>query len=320
MFLFVFKLYHYFVEYLRNFEPDIVIASSTYPLDIYPAYKIAKHYHAKLIYEVHDLWPLSPMELGGYSKKHPFIQIMQKAENDCYRYVDTVVSMLPKAEEYMREHGLGKGKFHYVPNGIVLSDWNNPKGIPEEHGLLLSRFQKEGKFIVGFAGAHGIANSLYAVIDAVSSLAEQNVVLVLVGGGQEKENLIKYAHKKEIVNVYFLPTIDKLAIPNLLKEMDVLYIGLQKQSLFRFGISPNKMFDYMMAAKPIIQAIDAGNNLVGEADCGIDVEPDNVGEISKAILALKSMPEEERRRLGENGKKFVLSNHTYQVLGKRFSI
>ena len=88
MFLFVFKLYHYFVEYLRNFEPDIVIASSTYPLDIYPAYKIAKHYHAKLIYEVHDLWPLSPMELGGYSKKHPFIQIMQKAENDCYRYVD----------------------------------------------------------------------------------------------------------------------------------------------------------------------------------------------------------------------------------------
>lgn len=318
MFTFVTKLYCNYKSYLQNFKPDIVIASSTYPLDIYPAYKIARHYHAKLIYEVHDLWPLSPMELGGYSKKHPFIQIMQKAENDCYRYVDAVVSMLPKAEEHMREHGLAKGKFHYVPNGIVLSDWNNPKGIPEEHGLLLSKLQKEGKFIVGFAGAHGIANSLYAVIDAVSSLIGQNVVLVLVGGGQEKENLIKYAHKKGITNVYFLPPINKLAIPNLLKEMDVLYIGLQKQSLFRFGISPNKMFDYMMAAKPIIQAIDAGNNLVREADCGIDVEPDNVSEISKAILALKSMPEEERRKLGENGKKFVLSNHTYQVLGKRF--
>lgn len=318
MFSFVTKLYCNYRSYLRNFEPDIVIASSTYPLDIYPAYKIAKHYHAKLIYEVHDLWPLSPMELGGYSKKHPFIRIMQKAENDCYRYVDAVVSMLPKAEKHMREHGLAEGKFHYVPNGIVLSDWSNPKGIPEEHGLLLDKLQKEGKFIVGFAGAHGIANSLYAVIDAVSSLAEQNVVLVLVGGGQEKENLIKYTHKKEITNVYFLPPINKLAIPNLLEEMDALYIGLQKQSLFRFGISPNKMFDYMMAAKPIIQAIDAGNNLVREANCGIDVEPDNISEISKAILALKSMPEEERRKLGENGKKFVLSNHTYQVLGKRF--
>ena len=117
----------------------------------------------------------------------------------------------------------------------------------------MSKLQKEGKLIVGFAGAHGIANSLYAVIDAVSSLTEQNVVLVLVGGGQEKENLIRYTHKKGIANVYFLPPINKLAIPNLLKEMDVLYIGLQKQSLFRFGISPNKMFDYMMAAKPIIQ-------------------------------------------------------------------
>ncbi len=112
---------------------------------------------------------------------------MQKAEDDCYRYADAVVSMLPKAEEHMREHGLTRDKFHYVPNGIVLSDWNNPKGIPEEHGLLLSKLRAEGKFIVGFAGAHGIANSLYAVIDAVSSLTEQNVVLVLVGGDRKRK-------------------------------------------------------------------------------------------------------------------------------------
>ena len=118
MFSFVTKLYCNYRRYLRNFKPDIVIASSTYPLDIYPAYRIARHYHAKLIYEVHDLWPLSPMELGGYSKKHPFIRIMQKAEDDCYRYADAVVSMLPKAEEHMREHGLTRDKFHYVPNGI----------------------------------------------------------------------------------------------------------------------------------------------------------------------------------------------------------
>lgn len=318
MFSFVYKLYFNYKRYLIDFKPDIVIASSTYPLDIYPAHRVAKHYTAKLIYEVHDLWPLSLMELGGYSANHPFIRMMQKAEIDCYKYVDAVVSMLPKAEQHMREYGLTKGKFNYVPNGIVLSDWNYPKSIPEEHELLLNKLRKNGKFIIGFTGAHGIANSLYAVIDAVAGLSSQDIVLVLVGNGQEKGNLMKYVQKSKINNVYFLPPINKLAIPLLLIKMDILYIGLQKQSLFRFGISPNKIFDYMMAEKPIIQAIDAGNNLVKEANCGIDVEPDNAKEISKAILILKSMSEEKRNILGENGKRFVLANHTYQILSKRF--
>lgn len=318
MFLFVFKLFFRHKKQWREFLPDVVIASSTYPLDIYPARKIAKKYNAKLIYEVHDLWPLSPMELGGYSKWHPFIWIMQKAENYCYRMSDVIVSMLPKAEEHMKAHGLQKGKFNYIPNGIVLSDWEKPENIPEEHQLLLSDLHNNGKFIVGFAGAHGIANSLYSVIDAVAILSSQDIVLVLVGNGQEKENLIQYVQRRKIDNVYFLPPVNKLAVPCLLKEMDILYIGLQKQSLFRFGISPNKMFDYMMAAKPIIQAIAAGNNLVREADCGVDVEPDNTNEIGQAILALKSMSKEEIEQMGENGKRFVLLKHTYQVLGDNF--
>lgn len=317
MFLFVFKLL-FLNKVYKEFKPDIVIASSTYPLDVYPAGKIAKEYNAKLIYEVHDLWPLSPMELGGYSKWHPFILIMQKAENKCYKISDAIVSMLPKAEKHMKEHGLQNGKFNYIPNGIVLSDWEKPENIPEEHQLLLGQLHSNGKFIIGFAGAHGIANSLYSVIDAVAMLSSQNIVLVLVGNGQEKGNLIKYVERKKINNVYFLPPVNKFAIPSLLTEMDILYIGLQKQSLFRFGISPNKMFDYMMAAKPIMQAIDAGNNLVREADCGVDVEPDNINEISQAILTIKSMPKEQIEQMGLNGKRFVLSKHTYQVLGENF--
>ena len=180
-----------------------------------------------------------------------------------------------------------------------------------QHGIALRM-----EYMQFFPGSHA---NLPAIADFLANLDPQIKYRAVIAADDNLAiGAIKYAHKKGVTNVYFLLPINKLAIPNLLKEMDVLYIGLQKQSLFRFGISPNKMFDYMMAAKPIIQAIDAGNNLVREADCGIDVEPDNVSEISKAILALKSMSEEERRKLGENGKKFVLSNHTYQVLGKRF--
>lgn len=318
MFLFVFKLMFFGKKVYQQFNPDIVIASSTYPIDIYSAKRIAKRYHAKLIYEVHDLWPLSPMELGGYSKRHPFIWVMQRSENLAYRSVDAVVSMLPKAKGHMVEHGLPEDKFHYIPNGIVESDWQSPKKLSKDHLSFLENLRESNKFIVGFAGAHGVANSLQVVIDAVATLVDKNIVLVLVGKGQEKENLVRYVKNQNITNVYFLPPVDKLMIPSLLENMDILYIGLQKQSLFRFGISPNKMFDYMMAKKPIIQAIKAGNNIVHEAKCGIDVEPDNKDEIVKAICRLHEMSEEQRKQLGENGYEFVIQNHTYSVLGQKF--
>jgi glycosyltransferase involved in cell wall biosynthesis len=317
MFLFVFQLFFASKPY-KKFKPDIVIASSTYPLDIYPAHKIARQCHAKLIYEVHDLWPLSPMELGGYSKHHPFIMIMQWAENFAYRHVDKVVSILPCAEEHMREHGLKAGKFVHIPNGIILNDWKFPIELPEEHLTLLTELKAEGKFIIGFAGSHGIANSLDIIIKVVASLIDESINLVLVGNGAEKERLQKYVIDNNISNIYFLPPVNKLAIPSLLKLMDALYIGLQKQPLFRFGISPNKIFDYMMSGKPIIQAINAGNNIVKEAKCGLSVKPDNVEDITSAICKLYQMPEEERKEMGENGRRYVLEHHTYDILGIHF--
>jgi len=318
MFSFVWQLKYRYKKILNGFVPDVVIASSTYPLDNYPAKRIADHYGAKYIYEIHDLWPLSPMELGGYSPKHPFIRVMQRAEDFAYSNVDAVVSMLPKAIDHAEERGLPRDKFYYVPNGIVEEDWEIPEQLPAEHKELIARLKSENKFLVGFAGAHGIANSLQSIIDAANKLKNQNVALVLVGTGQEKENLINYVAKNNINNVFFLPPVSKFAVPSFLKEMDVLYIGLQNQSLFRFGISPNKMFDYMMASKPIIQAINAGNNLVREADCGFDVEPENVNAIAAAIQKLQSMSQTELKQLGKNGHEFVIKNHTYSVLANKF--
>ena len=318
MFSFVWQLKYRYKKILNGFVPDVIIASSTYPLDNYPAKRIANHYGAKYIYEIHDLWPLSPMELGGYSPKHPFIRVMQRAEDFAYANVDAVVSMLPKAIDHAEERGLPREKFYYVPNGIVEEDWEIPEQLPAEHKELITRLKSENKFLVGFAGAHGIANSLQSIIDAVNMLKNQNVALVLVGTGQEKENLINYVAKNNINNVFFLPPVSKFAVPSFLKEMDVLYIGLQNQSLFRFGISPNKMFDYMMASKPIIQAINAGNNLVREADCGFDVEPENVNDIAKAIQKLQNMSQAELEHLGRNGHDIVIKNHTYSVLANKF--
>ncbi|MDD2385820.1 MAG: glycosyltransferase family 4 protein [Bacteroidales bacterium] len=305
-------------KFAETFQPDVVIASSTYPLDIYPAKKIANLSNAKLIFEVHDLWPLSPMELGGYSRLHPFVVIMQKAENYAYKHSDTVISMLPNAFEHMQKHGLKKEKFRHVPNGIVVEEWNKNREIPEVFTTTIDKEKEKGHKLLAYAGSHGVANALDSLLNAMAILKDQPVSLFLIGDGPLKSELIKFANSKNLSNVFFLPPVKKDIIPAILDKMDFLYIGLQNQSLFRFGISPNKLIDYLMAGKPIIQAIKAGNNIVGDANCGLAIEPENHDAIANAVCQLIILPKEKVEELGYNAHKYCLLHHDYKVLSKSF--
>ena len=100
--------------------------------------------------------------------------------------------------------------------------------------------------------------------------------------------------------------------------MDALYVGLQRQPLFRFGVSPNKLMDYMMAAKPVIFAIEAGNDMVADADCGISIPPEDSSAIAEAAIKLSSLSKEELKKIGQRGKEYILKNNEYDVLSKKF--
>lgn len=303
----------------KKYHPDIVIASSTYPLDIYPGRKIAKKAKAKLIFEVHDLWPLSPMELGNMSAKHPFIMVMQKGENDAYRYADQVVSLLPKADQHMVKHGMEPKKFHYLPNGIDIEQWNSStEKIPAEHKKIIDKLKKEGKFLIGYAGTHGIANALEYLVRAAELVREEQVAFLLVGKGPERESLIEMAKEKNLENIYFLPVINKKAIPDFLSEMDALYIGWRRSPLYQYGVSPNKLLDYLMSSRPIIHGIEAGNDLVAEAMAGISIKPEDPKEIAEAVKKMKSYSFEVLNSMGNNGKEFVTKTHDYRVISNKF--
>lgn len=319
MLLFLKGLYRYGKEITKKGAPDAVIASSTYPLDIYPAHHIAKKYGAALIYEVHDLWPLSPIELGGLSPKHPYIQVMQAAENYCYRHSDRVVSLLPNAKEHMMEHGMAPEKFVYVPNGIEKADWEKPFGNPPVYSEQLSEYHRRGEFLIGYAGAHGIANALDSFVEAGELLRGKKIRLLLIGPGPERERLIQKAKEKKLDDVVtFLPPVGRGQIPELLSQMDALYIGLQRQPLFRFGVSPNKLMDYMMAGKPVIFAIDAPNDMVAEAGCGVSIPPEDSVAIAQAAEKLASCSAEELKEMGRRGRDYILRNNEYDVLSERF--
>lgn len=302
-----------------SIKPDAVITSSTYPLDSYPASKISRHAGAKLVHEVHDLWPLSPMELGNIPAWHPYIMSMQWGENYAYSKSDHVVSLLPETEKHMIHHGLKPGNSTYLPNGINVDEWNNNEiELPAEHARIIDENRAQENFIIGYIGTHGLSNALDTLLDAALRLVGQPITFIFVGQGPDKDSLIQYAEQKEITNVVFLPPVPKRSVPALLNQMDAVYIGAKKSPLYRFGISPNKLMDYMMSAKPIIYAIEAANDPVREAGCGISVPADNPEAIVAAATSLVAMSQSERNQIGRKGKAFVLKNHDYRMIAQRF--
>lgn len=318
---FVLKLVFLKSKIIDKSKPDVVIASSTYPLDIYPAYFIAKKAKAKLVFEIHDLWPLSPIELGGMSKWNPYIMIMQMAENFACRMSDKIVSILPKTKSHLEEHGMNPEKFAHVPNGIDFSEFksnDNGTGLPQHYEDTIANLRQSGHFIIGYAGAHGLANSLSTLVDAADILKVHPVTFVLIGEGPEKPFLIDKARNSGLNNVILLASISKNLIPLFLDKMDALFIGLKRQPLFRFGISPNKLMDYMMAGKPVIHAIEAGNDMIAECKCGISTPPEDPEAIADAVIGLMNMSSHERESMGLRGREYVISHHDYRILSQNF--
>jgi glycosyltransferase involved in cell wall biosynthesis len=227
--------------------------------------------------------------------------------------------MLPKADGYMRQRSMAAEKFLHIPNGIDLFEWQTMgQPLPEEHRAAIDRQKSAGRFCVGYAGAHGVANALHVLIDAAEQLKQEPVTFVLVGQGPEKDRLRRIAEERSLRRVLFLPPVPKEAVPALLAELDALYIGLARQSLFRFGVSPNKLFDYMAAARPVVYAVDSGNDPVAECGCGVSCGAENPSGVAAAVLRLMRCTPSERRAMGQRGKDHVVRHHEYGTLARRF--
>lgn len=305
-----------------KYQPEIIITSSTYPLDTYAGQKIKNIMHQKygrsiLIHEIHDMWPVAPMELGGMSKINPFAVIMQISENSFCRNADRIVSLLPAAKGYLIEHGMSPEKFYTVPNGIPLDEWNTKEQLPPLYQNLIDRWKKEHKFIICFFGSHTKSYALQYLIDAIKRIENKNIVVLFVGDGMNKTELIEQAKGWE-EQIKFLPPIKKIYIPSLLDKIDSIYIGAVNNKMLKFGICMNKLFDAMMSGKPILYAVDAPNNYIKEFRCGINIIPENTESLIEGIQKLLFMSEFERKKMGIRGRDAVMRNFNYHILALKF--
>jgi glycosyltransferase involved in cell wall biosynthesis len=309
-------------RWARELAPQVVIASSTYPMDTWVARRLARLARCRWVYEVHDLWPLSLIELSGMPPWHPFALLCQAAENSAYRRADAVVSMLPKVHSHMAAHGLDLQRLHIVPNGISPQDWalplNEQPPLRQDVAEALASARHKGQVVVGYAGSMGRPNALDTLLDAAVALQDKPLRFVLVGSGHEQARLQARAVQAGLQQVHFLPPVPKAMVPRVLAGFDIAYIGWQQAPIYRFGIAPNKLLDYMMAGCAVLHSVAAGNDPVAEAGCGLTVAPEDPQAVASGLLQLAALSPEERRALGERGRAFVLQHHAWPVLAERF--
>ena len=303
-----------------KFRPDVVIASSTYPMDIWVARRIAQLAGAKLVYEVHDLWPLSPIELSGMSPRHPFIRLCQAAENAAYCHADRVISMLPKVQSHMAAHGLDLSRLTIVPNGIAPDDWAaTPPPLRADVAQAIAQQRTAGRTVVGYAGSMGLPNALDVLLDAVKLLGGAPMACVLLGDGHERARLAqRIADEGLAAQVTLLPPIPKAQVQSFLAQIDIAYIGWLRVPIYRFGIAPNKLMDYMMAGGAVLHSVEAGNDPVADSGCGLSVAPESPQAVADGLRQMAGLKPMERQAMGQRGRAYVLAHHSYPVLARRF--
>ena len=312
---FVRKLYFEAEMLAKKYKPEVVIASSTYPFDSFAAHRIAKYTSAPVIFEVHDLWPLTQIELYGYKPNHPMVLTLAYAQRQAVTKSEAVVSIIPFADRYFKQNELTVKEYVHIPNGIRVKRKSVPP--PQQHLQLIRHKRNKGRFIVLYCGSIGPSNALDELVKAAKQL-EDRVAVVIIGNGGYKITLKRIAREHCINNLLFLDGVQRDQLPGLMELADCLYIGAKDSPLYRYGVGMNKIYDYMLAGKPILAAMAAANDPVAEAGCGITVPPGNPDEIAQGIRRMMEFSPEERHNMGKRGCDYVTANHDYKVLADKF--
>lgn len=305
---------------LTKGKPDLVIASSPHPLAGLSGLIIAALKGSAFIFEVRDLWPQTLIDVGGFRESSVLVRVLKVLEKLLYQKSRVVVVLLPKAADYLTDMGIPVSRVVYIPNGVAPERLTTAAKLPEDIQRSLADLKASGKKIVGYTGAHGTADNLDTLLASARMLEERgatDIHIVLVGDGAEKERLIKTAGKMGIGNLSFYNPVPKASMGSLLPMIDIAAVPLMKSTLWKYGTSKNKLFDYMLYSRPVIWAIDLPDNPVSASGCGVAVQSDDAEAMTSAIISLASMSEEQRRAIGRRGYDYVMQNHSVPVLAKR---
>jgi len=297
-------------------RPDAVIGSTIHPFAAAAGYIVARLRGAQFLFEIRDLWPQTLIDMGALREASLTARWMRWLEAILVKRAEVVITLLPETAQYLAQRGLPADHVLYLPNGVRL-DVHRPGKAPARMAELIDRLKADGRFVYGYLGAHGRANHLDVVLDAAAQLSLQAATAIhvlLIGDGPEKPRLIRRASALGLKNVTFADPIPKNAVPGTLRRLDGAIIHLADIDVFRFGISPNKLFDYLANEVPVLSACRSPNDPVADAGAGMSLPPDDASALATAMRSMAALPTAERRRMGVMGRRYVERHHDIDLL------
>jgi len=294
-------------------RPDAIIGSSVHPLAAWAGRRLARRYGVPFLFEVRDLWPQTLIDMGRLSRGSPAAYVLRVFEKSLYRSASKIIVLLPKAGDYIEPLGIERDKIVWVSNGVEI----------DSPGMGEAAVPTNDKFTLMYFGAHGGANGLDNVIRAMRIVQDDpagaNIVLRLIGDGPLKPSLIALAKDLELSTVRFEGSVAKREIPKLAASADAFVFNLIDAPVFKYGISSNKLFDFMAAGHPTIFCCDSFNNPIAESEGGITVPPGDSTKLASAILDLARLPREKRMAMGTAARRHVEQKYSFAYLAGKLA-
>lgn len=308
---FLFSIFSFF-EAMKIKNIDLVWGTSPPLFQALTALFVAKLKNASFIFEVRDLWIDFAVELG-ILKNQMLINILRKLEKLIYKNADRIIVNSPGFIPFVSQY-VDKNKIFLIPNSVVTDDFEVSAGkrveFRKKSGLL-------DDFIVMYIGNIGVANDMGTIIDSAQILkGYSDIKFVLIGGGIKKDKCKEELKRRDLDNIIIIDAQPKKNMPVILSSADVCIATLKSTSLFKTTY-PNKVFDYMAAAKPVILAIDGViKEVIKEANAGICINPGNAKEVAGAILKYYQSPELKKVH-GVKGKEYVKKNFERKMIAEK---
>jgi colanic acid biosynthesis glycosyl transferase WcaI len=265
-----------------------------------------------LVFEVRDLWPESAVALGELTNPRA-VALAGKLEEMCYNRARYIVVVTEGIRRRLEERGFGR-KLILIPNG---ANTHRFRPEPEAGAVFRRQMGLDAKFLVVYAGIHGLAQGLDRVVEAAWLLRQDpDVHFLFVGEGPKKADLVAQQERLGLANITMLAEQPRSTIPAILSAADVALVPLRRLELFR-GALPSKMFDAWACACPILLGIDGeAREVLEQSGAGRFVEPEDPAAMAQAIVTLRQEPG-RLREYGEKGRRFVEAHYSREHLAAR---